>query len=188
MNSVKMLMPLLFALAIVSIKSLQSEPSNAAASSPNILFIVVDDLGWTDISHHNAEYKTPHLDALYSSGIELTNYYIHPDCSPTRSAIMTGKYAWKTGLQNLGTVPPGSTQHIPFDTPTMAELMKSAGYDTHGLGKWHLGYAAWNMTPIERGFDSYFGFFQGEQFYYNHTFQSRAENIYGGFDFFDDRA
>ena len=125
---------------------------------------------------------------MYESGIELSNYYVHLDCSPTRSAVLTGKYAWKTGLQNIQTVPPASTQHIPFATPTVAELMKSAGYSTHGLGKWHLGYASWNMTPIERGFDSYFGMFQGDQFYYNHTMQVPAgDDAMSGFDFWDDR-
>eukprot|EP01084_Bolivina_argentea_P215455 365791_1 len=168
----------LCSLAIAVIKS----------ATPNILFILVDDLGYKDLSHNNAEYPTPHIDALYDNGIEFTNYYVNPDCSPTRASIMTGKYSWKTGLENLGTVPAATTQHIPFDTPTMAELLKDAGYVTHGLGKWHLGYASWNMTPIGRGFDSYFGYFQGEQFYYNHTLQAATpeqQDVFGGYDFFD---
>ena len=159
-------------------------------SVPNILFFVIDDLGWTDISHNGAEYETPNIDALYSNGVELSNYYVHPDCSPTRAAFLTGKYAWKTGLQNLGTVPPGTIQHIPFNTPTLAEFMQMAGYSTYGIGKWHLGYAAWNMTPIERGFDSYFGYFQGEQFYYNHTMEMPGyvpNYLNGGFDFWKDK-
>eukprot|EP01084_Bolivina_argentea_P227464 384154_1 len=173
-------------LLMVCIKLIKTE-----LSPPNVLFFLVDDMGWTDISVHNSEYQTPNIDGLYSSGIELTNYYVHMDCSPTRSSVLTGKYAWKTGLQNIATVPPASTQHIPLDTPTIAELMKSAGYNTHGLGKWHLGYASWNYTPISRGFDTYFGMFQGEQFYYNHTMEGPPvpgeDYVFGGFDFWDNK-
>ncbi len=97
--------------------------------------MVVDDLGWTDISYHGAEYSTPNIDQLILNGIELTNYYVQPTCSPTRSSIMTGKYSWKTGLQAVGTIPPGTTEHIPFEFPTIAELLKKAGWtSTHALG------------------------------------------------------
>jgi arylsulfatase A-like enzyme len=58
---------------------------------------VVDDLGWRDISYHDAEYQTPVIDSLFADGIELSNYYVHPSCSPTRASLLTGKYAWKTG-------------------------------------------------------------------------------------------
>eukprot|EP01084_Bolivina_argentea_P215456 365792_1 len=92
----------------------------AQNTKPSILMMVVDDLGYTDISHHGSEYSTPNIDQLYLNGIELTNYYVQPTCSPTRSSIMTGKYSWKTGLQNVGTIPPATTEHIPFEFPTMA--------------------------------------------------------------------
>eukprot|EP01084_Bolivina_argentea_P227463 384153_1 len=158
------------------------------SSLPNILLMIVDDLGYSDISHNNAEYMTPNIDLLYSNGIELTNYYVHEVCSPTRSSILTGKYAWKNGLQYVWTIPPASTMHIPFDTPTLAELLKSAGYLTYALGKWHVGYASFNMTPTGRGFDSHFGMYQGEQFYYNHTFQiPMSELLSGGYDFWDNK-
>eukprot|EP01083_Nonionella_stella_P311309 1109585_1 len=145
-------------------------------TKPHILLLLVDDLGWTDISAHHAEYQTQNIDNLLNSGIELTNYYVHPVCSPTRSSLMTGQYSFKNGLQSMRTIPPGSTEHIPFSNPTLPELLKQANYTTHMLGKWHLGYAAWNMTPTGRGFDTHFGYLQGAEDYYNYT-------IDGGFDF-----
>ena len=174
-----MLFPCLIAALIVSIRS-SPYSSPKATTKPHVLLLVVDDLGWTDISAHNAEYQTPVFDELIGSGIELTNYYVHLDCSPTRSAIMTGQYSFKNGLQSINTIGPGTTEHIPFENPTFAELMKQQEYYTAMLGKWHLGYAAWNMTPTGRGFDSYFGYLQGAQDYYNHS-------IGGGYDFWHDQ-
>ena len=113
--------------------------STIAIANPHVLFLLVDDLGWTDISAHNAEYQTKNIDSLLQSGIELTNYYVHLSCTPTRSAIMTGQYSFKNGLQNINTIGPGTTEHIPFENPTMAELMKQQNYHTVALGKWHLG-------------------------------------------------
>ena len=136
-----------------------------APSKPHVLLLLVDDLGWTDISAHNAEYETKTIDSLISSGIELINYHVHLVCSPTRSALMTGQFSFKLGLQSINTIGPGETQHIPFAAPTIAELLKKAGYQTHMLGKWHLGYASWNMTPTARGFDSHYGYLQGAEDY-----------------------
>eukprot|EP01084_Bolivina_argentea_P215466 365810_1 len=100
---------------------------------------------------------------------------------------MTGKYSWKAGLQAVGTIPPGSTEHIPFEFPTMAELLKKAGWgSTHALGKWHLGYASFNMTPTERGFDSHFGYYQGQETYYDHHFWYQDKAV-EGFDFWSDK-
>ena len=157
----------------------------AHAAPPNILLMVVDDLGMADISLHGAEYDTPNIDALFTGGVELTNYYVQPTCSPTRSSIMTGMYSWKTGLQFRGTISPATTEHIPFEMPTMAELLSKAGYATHALGKWHLGYASHNMTPTGRGFDSHFGYYQGQETYYTHHFWFE-DLVAEGFDFWLD--
>ncbi len=110
-----------------------------STTKPNILFLVIDDLGMTDLSYKGAEYSTPVIDELARNGIDFTRYYTHEVCTPTRAAIMTGKYAWKTGLQMPDTLMPTCTGHIPFDTPTLAELLKKQGYETHMMGKWHLG-------------------------------------------------
>ena len=121
----------------------------------------MDDLGWADIGAHDAGYETKNIDALLSSGIELTNYHVHSVCSPTRSALMTGQYSFKLGLQRTNPpIQPMTMEHLPYDAPTIAELLKKAGYRTHMLGKWHLGYASWNMTPTARGFDTHYGYYQ----------------------------
>merc|ERR1719317_1111367 len=94
---------------------------------------------------------------------------------------MTGQYSFKNGLQSIRTIQAGTTQHIPFENPTLPELLRKADYSTHMLGKWHLGYAAWNMTPTGRGFDSHYGYLQGAEDYYTHEAQGN------GFDFFRNR-
>eukprot|EP01084_Bolivina_argentea_P179132 309562_1 len=139
-----------------------------AATKPNVLLMLVDDLGFTDISCHGAEYETKHICALIENGIELTNYYVHLVCSPTRSALMTGQYSFKNGLQNRSTIHAGTAEHILWHNPTLPELLTNAGYTNHMLGKWHLGYAAWNMTPTGRGFNTHFGYYQGAEDYYTH--------------------
>ena len=136
-----------------------------AQKKPHVLLLLVDDLGWTDISAHNAEYETKTIDGLISTGIELSNYYVHLVCSPTRSALMTGQFSFKLGLQCINTIGPGTAEHLPLDAPTIPELLKKVGYQTHMLGKWHLGYASWKYTPTGRGFDTHFGYFQGAEDY-----------------------
>eukprot|EP01084_Bolivina_argentea_P015802 29610_1 len=149
-----------------------------SANKPNILLMVIDDLGYTDISAHGAEYQTKNIDSLISSGIELTNYHVHYICTPTRSALMTGQYSFKNGLQTG--VQPATTKHIPAQNPTFPELLRKFNYTNHMEGKWHLGYAAWNMTPTARGFDTHFGYYQGAEDYYTHE-------IANGYDFFNNK-
>merc|ERR1719410_2958703 len=168
----------LFTLLLALIASASAE--SATPKKPHVLLLLVDDLGWTDISAHNAEYQTKNIDNLISTGIELSNYHVHLVCSPTRSALMTGQFSFKLGLQAINTIGMGQTKHIPFEAPTIAELLKKAGYQTHMLGKWHLGYASFNMTPTARGFDSHYGYFQGAEDYY-------TREIGGGYDFWRDR-
>jgi len=126
-------------------------------------------LGWTDVGFHGSSFPTPNLDRLAEEGVKLDRYYVQQVCSPTRSALMTARYPFRTGLQHATTLLPGSTAKIPSDTATIAEVLKTVGYSTHAIGKWHLGYASWEDTPIGRGFDSYAGYLQGGEDYYNHT-------------------
>jgi len=159
---------------------------------PHVLLIVTDDVGWGDISHGTAEYATENIDQLIDTGIELTQFYSHPTCTATRSALLTGQYSFKLGMQDLNTAPEGSTIHIPFDAPTLPEMLKPLGYRTEMLGKWHLGYAAWNMTPTGRGFDNHFGYFLNSRHFYNHTAQSvhleaNDSLLFRGYDMWDNR-
>eukprot|EP01084_Bolivina_argentea_P015801 29607_1 len=161
----------------------------ANTAKPNILFMVIDDLGWTDISCHGAEYETKNICGLIQNGIELTNYYVHPVCSPTRSAIMTGQYSFKNGLQSMTTIWPSTTEHVPFKNPMLPEFTRKYGYTNHMLGKWHLGYAAWNMTPTGRGFESHRGYFQGAEDYYIHNISGidSAGQYENGYDFWNNQ-
>ena len=112
----------------------------SSATQPHVLFVLVDDLGYSDLGYKGAEFDTPNLDKLAKTGIDLTNYYVEMDCTPTRASIMTGRQSWRLGLQNPTTMPPGNRAHIPWDTPTVAELMRRAGYNTQMIGKWCLPY------------------------------------------------
>jgi len=142
----------------------------AQDASPNIVLMVLDDVGWTDVGYHGSDFPTPVIDRLATSeGVRLENYYVQQVCSPTRSALMTGRYPFHTGMQHATTLLPGTTAALPLDVPTLAEVLKEKGYSTHAIGKWHLGYARWKNTPIGRGFDTYLGYLQGAVDYYNKT-------------------
>ena len=130
---------------------------SSTANLPNILFLVIDDLGYTDVGYHGAEFTTPNIDALASEGIDLQNYYVSLDCTPTRSSFMTGRYAWHVGLQNPTTLRPGTKGGLPLTQATIAEQLRKAGYNTQMVGKWHLGFANWNQTPTARGFNQWLG-------------------------------
>ncbi len=134
--------------------------------SPNVVFILVDDLGWKDLGSYGSEfYDTPNLDSLAKEGIRFTNAYsAHPVCSPTRAAIMTGKDPVRVGITDwipgMGTerapdpqlVPPEDIHHLPLEEKTIAEAFKEEGYKTFFAGKWHLGETK-EYWPEHQGFD-----------------------------------
>uniref|UniRef100_A0A023G646 Putative arylsulfatase b ixodes scapularis arylsulfatase b n=1 Tax=Amblyomma triste TaxID=251400 RepID=A0A023G646_AMBTT len=132
---------------------------------PHIVFILVDDLGWADTSlHGSAQIPTPNLDALASTGVILNNYYVQPLCSPSRGALMTGLYPAHNGIRMplVGAQVAG----LPLQFKILPEHLKDLGYETHIVGKWHLGYFNLNYTPTYRGFDTFFGFHNGPIDYY----------------------
>eukprot|EP00756_Hemistasia_phaeocysticola_P049743 Hpha_TRINITY_DN24304_c0_g1::TRINITY_DN24304_c0_g1_i1::g.147898::m.147898 len=141
----------------------------AAVQPPHLVLLVLDDVGWADLSIRGGAFRTPRIDGLIQEGLLLDKYYVQPVCSPTRSSFMTGRYPFHTGMQHMVTLTPGTTAHIPEDTPTVAELLRESGYETHAVGKWHLGYSSFAHTPVGRGFGSYTGYLQAQVDYYNHT-------------------
>ncbi|XP_033752639.1 arylsulfatase I-like [Pecten maximus] len=149
--------------------------SVAKKSKPHIIFIVADDLGWNDVGWHNRYMRTPTINRLARHGVILNSSYVHPTCTPSRSSILTGVYPFRFGLQN-GVIRPAEAKHLPTNYPTLPEKLRDAGYATHMIGKWHLGFCNWRYTPTQRGFDSFLGFYTGAQDYYKHT----REN---GYDF-----
>ncbi|XP_052801206.1 arylsulfatase J-like [Mya arenaria] len=148
---------------------------SSATTKPNIIFILADDLGWNDVSWNNPDVQMPTLDKLARKGVIFNSSYTQPTCSPSRGAIMTGYYPYHLGMQK-GIVRYYQPKHLPEDKPTIAEALRSEGYATHLVGKWHLGFCNWNHTPTYRGFDSFYGFYSGAQDYYTHKH-------YGGYDF-----
>ncbi len=135
----------------------------APKAKPNIVFILIDDLGWADIGcYGNKRHKTPNIDRLAAQGMRFTDAYAAaPVCSPTRASIHSGQYPARCGIIDFIpghwrpyeklTVPVNRTQHLPMDIPTIADMMQQAGYVTAHFGKWHLGWGEYG--PEHRGFD-----------------------------------
>lgn len=134
-----------------------------AERKPNILIIVGDDMGYADVGFHGCkDIPTPSLDALASSGAKFTSGYVSgPYCSPTRAGLLTGRYQNRFGHE----FNPTGMQGLPVGETTLADRLKSAGYATGMVGKWHLG-ALSEMHPMKRGFDTFFGFLGGAHSYF----------------------
>jgi arylsulfatase A-like enzyme len=140
--------------------------TSSNAARPNILFIVGDDMGYADVGFNGCkDVATPNLDALAASGVRFTSGYVSgPYCSPTRAALLTGRYQNRFGHEfNPGG---GGAHGMPTNQITLANRLKVAGYRTALVGKWHLG-AAQGMRPPQRGFDEFFGFLGGAHSYFN---------------------
>ena len=154
-------------------------PSPAkAAGKPNILFLLSDDQGWADVGWHGTEIKTPHLDKLAASGARLEQFYVLPVCSPTRAALMTGRYPMRHGLQ-VGVIRPWADYGLPLEERTLPQALKDGGYTTAICGKWHLGAHDRAYLPMSRGFDHQYGHYCGAIDYFSHTRD-------GGFDWHRD--
>jgi len=133
----------------------------------NILLLVADDLGWADVGWHGGQFKTPNMDKLAKSGVELDRHYVQPVCTPTRTALMSGRWTSRWGTHvlwpcNLRAFPPGTT--------IMASAMKEAGYSTYLTGKWHLGSRP-EWGPNHYGFDRSYGSFTGAVDPWAHTYR-----------------
>ena len=141
--------------------------SPAAGLKPNILYVVSDDHGWKDVGFHGSDIRTPTLDRLAESGARLEQFYAQPMCTPTRAALMTGRYPCRYGLQTL-VIPSGHTYGLPTDEWLLPQALKEAGYYTAIIGKWHLGHADRKFWPRQRGFDFQYGPLIGEIDYFTH--------------------
>ncbi|WP_165250756.1 arylsulfatase B [Paludisphaera soli] len=134
---------------------------------PNIVVILADDLGWGDVGWHGSEIKTPNLDKLAAAGARLENFYVQPVCSPTRAALLTGRYPMRHGLQ-VGVVRPWAQYGLPLDERTLPQALREAGYETAIAGKWHLGHFRPEYLPTRRGFDHQYGHYNGALDYDTH--------------------
>ncbi|CAL4119561.1 unnamed protein product, partial [Meganyctiphanes norvegica] len=135
---------------------------------PHIVFILADDLGWNYVPWHNERVYAPNLMELATTGVLLEQSYVQPLCSPSRSAFMTGMYPYHLGRQHYVIIPQ-QPSGVPLNYTFLPETLKTLGYDTHIVGKWHMGFCNESYTPLHRGFDTQYGFYTGKTDYYNHT-------------------
>ena len=156
----------------------------AAEQRPNILLILADDMGFSDIGSYGGEVRTPALDKLAASGLRFTQFYNTARCSPTRASLLTGLYPHQAGMGDMPDFyadriraranSPAYQDHLAYDTPTIAERLRKAGYSTYMTGKWHLGYVR-PQWPVDRGFDRSFTNIEGAYNYYGYGIQMRNE-------------
>jgi arylsulfatase A-like enzyme len=149
----------------------------ATTSQPNIILIMADDLGFSDIGCYGGEISTPHLDTLAKNGLRYTQFYNPGRCCPTRASLLTGVYPHQAGVGHMVDAyaaprradfnSPAYTDRLSPQTPTIAEVLKPAGYHTFMVGKWHLGYRP-EEWPAARGFDRSFVMIEGAMNYYGH--------------------
>lgn len=139
----------------------------ATPAPPNILLIVADDLGWSDVGWHGGIARTPHMDELVRTGVELDQHYVQPVCTPTRTALMSGRYPGRFGPHTLS---PSNLRAMPVETVTMASALKHQGYYTVQSGKWHLG-ARSEWGPNIFGFDRGYGTLTGAADPWTHKYR-----------------
>jgi arylsulfatase A len=140
------------------VKSTLAAPLAATAATtkpPNIVLIYCDDLGYGDLGSYGSVLKTPNLDRMASEGVRFTQFYsANPVCSPSRAALLTGRYPTRVGVPRV--LFPYDKTGLPDSETTIAQMLKPQGYKTMCVGKWHLGHLP-QYLPTSRGFDSYFG-------------------------------
>lgn len=143
-----------FALVLASVVACRE--ATTVAQPPHVVLILVDDLGWGDVGYHGSDLETPRIDALARSGARLERFYVHPMCTPTRAALLTGRYPSRYGL-HCRVLRPWDEAGLPESEWTLAEALRGAGYRTALCGKWHLGHARAEFLPDRQGFDQSYG-------------------------------
>jgi arylsulfatase A-like enzyme len=145
--------------------SAQSNRTQNASQKPNILIIIADDLGWSDVGYNGGSVRTPTIDQLAKTGLRLDQHYVLPTCTPTRVGLITGKYPSRYGI--LG---PDYGEVIYKGHPTLASLLAANGYATSIVGKWHMGSPP--HTPLQYGFQSSYGYLDGQIDPYTHEYKN----------------
>jgi arylsulfatase A-like enzyme len=161
-------------LAFITNVAQSASPSTAGTGKrPNIVIILGDDLGFSDMGSFGGEIKTPNLDSLAKGGVRFTQFYTHASCSPTRSMLLSGVDTHRNGLGNMDewiapnqTGKPGYEGYLNDRVATLPQLLKDAGYHTYMAGKWHMGKAT-NQIPAARGFERDFALLDGAGSYWD---------------------
>lgn len=141
--------------------------SRQAVAKPNIVYFLIDDLGYADVGFMGSQdVRTPTIDRLAKEGVILSSFYVQPVCSPTRAALLTGRYATHTGVYTI--VRPGAPWGLPLAERTLPQALREVGYTTAICGKWHLGEFRPDYLPTRRGFDHQYGHMFGALDYFTH--------------------
>ncbi len=148
------------------------EPPHPGADAPNVVLVLLDDTGFAQFGCYGSDIDTPNIDRLAASGAQFTNFHVTPLCSPTRAALLTGRSQHAVGMRavsNFRTGFPNQLGHISNHAATVAEVLRSEGYATYCVGKWHLApmeqcsaAGPFDQWPLGRGFDRFYGFLEGE--------------------------
>jgi len=151
-------------------------PDNHQNPSPNIVLIMVDDMGFSDIGCYGGEIPTPNIDRLAQGGLRFSQFYNTARCCPTRASLMTGLFPHQTGIGQMTNPPKGEVYqdwgtegyigYLNRNCVTIAEVLSQSGYHTYMAGKWHLGYHHKDRWPLQRGFEKFYGSIAGATSYF----------------------
>lgn len=166
-------------IAAFSVQLSYGQSAKADNERPNILLIMVDDMGYSDLGCFGSEIPTPNIDKLAENGIRYTQFYNTARSCPTRASLMTGLYPHQAGIgemtegpvknsakERISDAPHGYKGYLNRNCVTLAEVLKEAGYHTYMTGKWHLGIQGMDKLPLQRGFDRYYGILSGASSYF----------------------
>ena len=153
---------------------------------PNVVMTIVDDAGWDDVGYHNDLFHTPTIDMLAKEGVKLEGMYTDRQCTPARSQLMTGRYNIHTGMQD-NMIYALEPRGLGLQYETLPQKLSYVGYDTIGVGKWHLGHYQESLCPWKRGFDQYFGnlLSGGNQETYTQKSESWFTRVNGAFNHYE---
>ena len=153
---------------LLSFTYINTYKSTSTHTKPNFIIIVADDLSWNSVGYTSSDvaFATPHLSSLAKQGIIMDNFYAQEVCTPSRASLLTGRYPLSIGMQ-YGMISATAEWGMPLGETTLAEVLKDNSYVTHMLGKWHLGYFSPVFLPTARGFDSWTGYSNGENYYWS---------------------
>jgi len=179
---------ILLGLVIVSYYSCKQKKINVPVDErPNIVLIMSDDMGYSDLAPYGGEINTPNLTALAEGGLKFTQFYNTARCCPSRASLMTGCYPQQAGIGHMTNTPNNKNEHnygvpeyqgkLSSNTFTIAEILRDSGYSTLMSGKWHLSFHDKNQWPMQRGFNKFYGFIAGAGNYFK---PEAPRNIYEG--------
>ena len=157
------MLPFLFALNfIVAVLGSEDTSKSSCTSKKNVIIILTDDEGYSDIGYNNPLFSTPTIDALKADGLNLEKYYATSNCSPSRAALLTGKSAQNVGLADGAFMPYSNYDTLNPTVKLLPEYLKELNYRSVGIGKWHLGSTQLSGWPVNRGFDYWYGITGGK--------------------------